>query len=93
MNRSVSLLTTSLGRLNRRQLPFLHFVIRSVLCGQSLHYIVVFALSQVIPVTNAFFGYRILVFRKKGGGLGDFIRFNMAYLATFVFNVLVLPVE
>lgn len=63
-----------------------------MLWGQSLHYTVVLVLSHVIAVTNAFFGYRILVFRKKGGGWGDFVRFNMVYLGAFVFNVLALPV-
>lgn len=63
-----------------------------MLWGQSLHYIFILILSHIIAVTNAFFGYRIFVFRKKGGGWGDFVRFNMVYLGTFVFNVLALPV-
>lgn len=63
-----------------------------LLWGQSLNYVVILAISHVIAVTNAFFGYRILVFCKKGGGWGDFVRFNMVYLGAFVFNVLALPI-
>lgn len=68
------------------------FAVLWILWGQSLHYIVILSLSHVIAVTNAFFGYRILVFRKKGGAWGDFVRFNMVYLGAFVFNVLALPI-
>jgi putative flippase GtrA len=63
-----------------------------ILWGQSLHYIVLLSISHVIAVTNAFFGYRIWVFRKSNGGWGDFVRFNMVYLGAFFFNVLLLPV-
>lgn len=68
------------------------FALLWVLWGHSLHYIVVLALSHVIAVTNAFFGYRILVFRKQREVWGDFAKFNMVYLGAFAFNVLALPV-
>lgn len=67
------------------------FALLWLLWGQSLHYIVLLSISHVIAVTNAFFGYRIWVFRKKGGVLGDFFRFNLVYLGTFIFNILALP--
>jgi putative flippase GtrA len=63
-----------------------------LLWGQMLNYIFILIISQVIAVTNAFFAYRILVFRKKGGGWNDFTRFNLVYLGAFVFNILALPV-
>jgi putative flippase GtrA len=63
-----------------------------ILGGHSLHYIVVLTISHIISVTNAFFCYRIWVFRKKDGIGGDFVRFNMVYLGAFTFNILVLPV-
>lgn len=62
-----------------------------MLWGPSLHYIGVLVISHIISVTNAFFGYRILVFRKKGNAWGDFIKFNMVYLGAFGFNLLALP--
>lgn len=68
------------------------FAMLWMLWGHSLHYIILLALSHIFAVTNAFFGYRILVFRKKGDGWEDFVRFNMVYLGTFIFNVLALPV-
>lgn len=68
------------------------FAVLWMLWGQSLHYIVILTLSHIIAVTNAYFGYRILVFRKKGDGWQDFFRFNMVYVGAFVFNVLALPI-
>lgn len=68
------------------------FALLWMLFGQSFHYIVILAISHIISVTNAFFAYRILVFRKKGAVRGDFLRFNMVYLGAFLFNILALPV-
>jgi len=67
------------------------FAILWLLWGESLHYVVLLSISHIVAVTNAFFGYRIWVFRKKGGMLGDFVRFNLVYLGTFIFNLLALP--
>lgn len=68
------------------------FAVLWMLWGRSLHYIVILSLSHVLSVTCAFFGYRIFVFRKKGGGWGDFFRFNMVYIGAFAFNIVVLPI-
>lgn len=68
------------------------FALLWMLWGQSLHYIAILALSHIIAVTNAFFGYRIFVFRKRDTIWGDFFRFNMVYLGAFVLNILALPI-
>jgi putative flippase GtrA len=68
------------------------FAVLWMLWGQSFHYIVILGISHIISVTNAFFGYRVIVFRKKGFVWGDFFRFNLVYLGVFVFNILTLPV-
>jgi putative flippase GtrA len=68
------------------------FALLWMLWGQSLHYIVILALSHIIAVTNAFFGYRIFVFRKRGTVWGDFFRFNLVYLGAFVLNIMALPI-
>lgn len=67
------------------------FAVLWMLWGQSLHYIAILSISHVISVINAFLGYRILVFRKKGAVWGDFLRFNLVYLGAFAFNMLALP--
>lgn len=68
------------------------FAVLWMLWGLSLHYIAILGISHVVSVINAFVGYRIFVFRKKGAIWGDFFRFNLVYLGAFAFNILVLPV-
>lgn len=68
------------------------FALLWVLYGHYFHYVIILSFSHIISVTNAFFGYRIFVFRKRGPIWGDFFRFNLVYLGTFVFNILTLPV-
>jgi len=68
------------------------FAILWMLWGKSIHYVGILSISHAINVTCAFFGYRIFVFRKKGDGLGDFVRFNAVYLGAFIFNIVVLPI-
>ena len=68
------------------------FAVLWILWGFSLHYIAILGISHIISVINAFLGYRILVFRKKGAVWCDFFRFNLVYLGAFVFNILALPV-
>ena len=70
---------------------YLAFLSLWLVWGNSLHYILILVLSHIIAVTNAFFAYRILVFRKVGSGLLDFFRFNIVYLGALIFNILVLP--
>lgn len=61
------------------------------LWNQSLHYFAILCISHVISVTNAYFGYRIFVFRSKNDGWHEFARFNTVYLGTLAFNVVSLP--
>ncbi|NOS87434.1 MAG: GtrA family protein [Methylococcaceae bacterium] len=62
------------------------------LWGYALNYLIVLVISHIINVTSAFICYRIWVFKKQGGIVGDFIRFNMVYLGAFGFNMAVLPI-
>jgi putative flippase GtrA len=68
------------------------FALIWLLWGKLLHYLIILLLSHIFSVINAFFGYRILVFRKKGDLWLDFLRFNLVYIGAFVFNILALPV-
>ena len=61
------------------------------LWNPSLHYLVILFISHIISVTNAYFGYRIFVFRSKNVGWHEFVRFNTVYLGTLTFNVVALP--
>jgi putative flippase GtrA len=68
------------------------FALFWLLWGERLHYMVILVASHILAVINAFFAYRILVFRKKGNAWGDFYRFNLVYLGSFLFNLVALPI-
>lgn len=49
---------------------------------ETMHYLAIAVIGQVIAVINAFFAHRILVFRARGNLLADFVRFNITTLAS-----------
>lgn len=56
-----------------------------------LHYLVVLVASWVISVLEAFFAYRVVVFRVRGQLLRDLARFSSVYVGAFAFNLAALP--
>lgn len=59
--------------------------------GDWLHYLVVLVISHLIAVTNAYYAYRMFVFRDAATGLRSYFRFQSVYIATLGFNALALP--
>jgi putative flippase GtrA len=59
---------------------------------QQLNYMLVLILSRELSVISAFVAYRWLVFKVKGGLVGDFFRFWMVYSGALVLNLIALPV-
>ena len=57
-----------------------------------LHYIVVLILSNIITITNAYFCYKIFIFKTRGNYLREYLRFYGVYGITFGINLLLLPV-
>ena len=62
------------------------------LLGDHLHYLVVVVLSWPFAVSNAYVGYRYIVFRSRGPVLRELPRFSLVYLATLLVNLALLPV-
>jgi putative flippase GtrA len=57
-----------------------------------LHYLGVLLLAHVVSVINAFFAYRLLVFKVRGNVLRDLMRFWTVYLGALAINAAALPV-
>jgi len=57
-----------------------------------LHYIVVLILSNIITITNAYFCYKIFIFKTRGNYAREYLRFYGVYGITFGINLLLLPV-
>ncbi len=58
------------------------FVVLYTWLHETMHYLAIAVIGQVIAVINAFFAHRILVFRARGNLLADFVRFNITTLGS-----------
>ena len=56
-----------------------------------MHYLVTLLIAHVISVINAFFAYRLIVFKVRGHLLLDFFRFWSVYLVSLSMNLALLP--
>ncbi|OAI04617.1 hypothetical protein A1353_12755 [Methylomonas methanica] len=68
------------------------FVVLWFFYHHNLHYVELLVISHIVSVINAYLGYRIVVFRVRGRWLTEFFRFNLVYLGTFGFNLVMLPI-
>ncbi len=59
--------------------------------ADSIHYLVILSISYILSITNAYIGYKLLVFRTKGNILREYLRFYVVYGASFLFNLATLP--
>lgn len=57
----------------------LSYAILYHLLGGRVHYLVLLIPSNILAVTNAFFCYRIIVFRSKGNILLEYLRCYLVY--------------
>lgn len=60
--------------------------------GDTLGYLTVLVIAWIVNVLEAFFAYRLLVFRVHGQVLRDLARFTSVYAGAFAFNLIALPV-
>jgi putative flippase GtrA len=67
------------------------FALLQITLGDSVGYIILLAIAQVLATLNAFVGYRLLVFKVRGDLLRDFGRFSMVYVGAFAVNLAALP--
>jgi putative flippase GtrA len=67
------------------------FALLQLTLGDSINYIFLLAIAQVVATLNAFTGYRLLVFRVQGDVLRDLARFSTVYLGAFAVNLAALP--
>jgi putative flippase GtrA len=66
---------------------YVFFAIAYLLFGERLHYLAIGVACHFIAVTHSFLTQRYLVFRSRGPWLGEYGRFQLAYLATLPFGV------
>ncbi len=60
--------------------------------SQRFNSTVILTISYVLSITNAFIGYKALVFRTRGNVLKEYMRFYVIYGGAYVANLILLPV-
>src|SRR3989338_5358541 len=70
---------------------YLAFAALYFLFRQNLHYMVLFIISNILSITNAYIGYKVFVFKTKGNYLKEYMRFYVVYGAAMALNFVLLP--
>jgi len=68
------------------------FVALYYIFSAHIHYIVLFLISNIISITNAYIGYKLFVFKTKGNYWREYCRFYVVYGSAMTLNFLLLPV-
>jgi putative flippase GtrA len=56
-----------------------------------LHYMAVAVVANILAITNAYLGYKFLVFRTRGNCLREYLRFYVVYGSSALFALALLP--
>jgi len=67
------------------------FVALYFLFGQRVHYMLIWLVSTVLAITNAYIGYKSFVFKTRGNYLREYLRFYLVYSGSMVLNLVLLP--
>ena len=71
---------------------YVSFIVLYYLIGVRVHYSIIFILSSIISITNAYIGYKIFVFKTSGNYLKEYARFYLVYGSLAMGNLILLPV-
>ena len=58
--------------------------------GGQVHYLLLLVPANILAITNAFLGYRYIVFRSRGPILHEYLRCYVVYGGMMLFNALLL---
>lgn len=67
------------------------FLALYLLFNQTVHYLVLFVISNILSITNAYVSYKLFVFKTKGNYLVEYLRFYLVYGAAMLLNFALLP--
>ena len=68
------------------------FVALYYLLHHYIHYLFILIVTNIITITNAYIGYKIVVFRTKGNYLREYLRYYLVYGVSFIINLILLPI-
>jgi len=70
---------------------FLSFALLYLFFGKIIHYMILFFISNIIGITNAYISYKFFVFRTRGNYLKEYLRFYIVYGFSMLFGFFLLP--
>ena len=62
------------------------------LFADKIHYLIIFIVSNILSITNAYIGYKLFVFKTKGNYLQEYLRFYVVYGGAILLNLILLPI-
>ena len=70
---------------------YLVFVLLYYLFSSKIHYILLFILSNILSITNAYIGNKVFVFKTQGNYIREYLRFYVVYGGAMMLNCVLLP--
>jgi len=59
--------------------------------GAQVHYLLIWLISTILSITNAYIGFKSFVFKTSGNYLHEYFRFYVVYSGSMVLNLVLLP--
>lgn len=67
------------------------FALLYILFSAKIHYLILFIISNIFSITNAYVGYKLFVFKTKGNIIREYSRFYLIYGFSIIINIICLP--
>jgi putative flippase GtrA len=61
------------------------------LLHERFNYLIILVFSYVVGITNSYICYKIFVFKTKGNYFAEYLRFFLVYGASFLINIILMP--
>jgi len=71
---------------------YLTFIALYYLLQKRLNYLIILVYSNIISITNSYLCYKFFVFKTKGNYCNEYLRFYLVYGASFLANMILMPV-
>ena len=70
---------------------YLTFILLYYLLHSRFNYLVILVISNLISITNSYLCYKFIVFKTKGNYCREYLRFYLVYGASFIANLILMP--
>jgi putative flippase GtrA len=71
---------------------YFSFAALYLLFADSIHYMILVIISNILSITNAFISYKFFVFKSKGPVIKEYLRFYLVYSFSIAAGLFAMPV-